>query len=77
MSYNPAAGRVKVLLKDLYFANGVALSENKKFIIINETHRYRIRQYWLKGKKTGTNDIFIDNLPGFPTGASANRKGTF
>lgn len=77
MSYHPATGRVKVLLKDLYFANGVALSENEDFVLVNETYRYRIRRYWLKGEKAGTNDIFIDNLPGFPDGVSADRKGTF
>ena len=77
MSYDPATGRVKVLLKGLFFANGVALSENEDFVLVNETYRYRIRRYWLKGVKAGTNDIFIDNLPGFPDGVSANRKGTF
>lgn len=77
ISYDPATGRVKVLLKDLYFANGVALSENEDFVLVNETYRYRIRRYWLKGEKAGTNDIFIDNLPGFPDGVSADRKGTF
>lgn len=77
MSYDPAAGTVKVLLKNLYFANGVALSSNEDFVLVNETYRYRITRYWLKGPKAGTSDIFIDNLPGFPDGISANRKGTF
>jgi len=77
MSYDPNTGTVKVLLKNLYFANGVALSSNEDFVLVNETYRYRITRYWLKGPKAGTSDIFIDNLPGFPDGISANRKGTF
>ncbi|MBT3388318.1 MAG: hypothetical protein HN417_10335 [Desulfobacula sp.] len=29
MSYDPATGQIKVLLKNLYFANGVALSQGR------------------------------------------------
>ncbi|WP_308909750.1 SMP-30/gluconolactonase/LRE family protein [Pseudokordiimonas caeni] len=75
--YDPAAGEAKLLLDGLYFANGIALSQNEDFVLVNETGRYRITRYWLKGDKAGTSDIFIDNLPGFPDGVSANRKGTF
>lgn len=77
LSFNPATGEVKVLLKDLYFANGVALSQEEDFVLINETYRYRIVRYWLKGAKAGTHEIFMDNLPGFPDNISSNGKGTF
>jgi sugar lactone lactonase YvrE len=77
MSYDPATGQVDVLMKDLYFANGVALSQNEDFVLINETYRYRIIRYWLKGPGAGTHEVFIDNLPGFPDNISSNRKGTF
>jgi len=77
LSYDPATGQVKVLLKNLYFANGVALSQQEDFVLINETYRYRIVRYWLKGPKTGTHEVFVDNLPGFPDNISSNRKGTF
>lgn len=77
MSYDPATRQVKVLIRDMYFANGVALSQNEDFVLVNETYRYRIRRYWLKGPKAGTDEIFIDNLPGFPDNVSSNRRGTF
>jgi sugar lactone lactonase YvrE len=77
MSYDQATGQVKVLLKNLYFANGVALAQGEDFVLVNETYRYRIVKYWLKGPKAGTHEIFIDNLPGFPDNISSNRKGTF
>lgn len=77
MSYDPVSGEIKVLLKDLYFANGVALSQEEDFALVNETYCYRIIRYWLKGPKAGTPEIFIDNLPGFPDNISSNRKGTF
>ncbi|NNG01341.1 MAG: SMP-30/gluconolactonase/LRE family protein [Desulfobacteraceae bacterium] len=77
MRYDPATGRTEVLLKKLYFANGVALSQQEDFVLINETYRYRIVRYWLKGPMAGTSEIFIDNLPGFPDNVSSNQKGTF
>ena len=77
MSYQPATGEVKVLLDSLYFANGVALSQNEDFVLVNETFRYRITRYWLAGPLAGSSDVFIDNLPGFPDGVSGNRQGTF
>lgn len=77
LSYNPANGETKVLLKDLYFANGVALSANEDFVLVNETYRYRITRYWLSGDKAGTHDIFIDNLPGLPDNLQGDRNGTF
>jgi len=77
LSYNPSTKETKVLLRDLYFANGVALSQQEDFVLINETYRYRITRYWLKGSKAGTSEIFIDNLPGFPDNISSNREGTF
>ena len=75
--YDPATEQTTVLLKDMYFPNGVALSQNEDFVLINETWRYRIVRYWLKGDKKGTSDMFIENLPGFPDGVSSNRNGTF
>ncbi|BCD83810.1 hypothetical protein PSm6_02170 [Pseudomonas solani] len=75
--YDPATGKVEVLLKDLYFGNGVALSAKEDFVLVNETYRYRITRYWLSGEKAGTHDVFIDNLPGLPDNLQGDRKGTF
>jgi len=77
LRYNPNSKITDVLLRDLYFSNGVALSQNEDFVLVNETYRYRIQRYWLKGPKAGTSDIFMDNLPGFPDNVTSNRKGTF
>ncbi len=77
MVFDPASGKTEVLLKDLYFANGVALSQNEDFVLVNETYRYRIQRYWLKGDKAGTHDLFADNLPGMPDNLQGDRAGTF
>ena len=77
LRYDPKTKTTEVLLHNLYFSNGVALSKNEDFVLVNETYKYRITRYWLKGPNAGTSDIFIDNLPGFPDNITANRKGTF
>jgi sugar lactone lactonase YvrE len=77
LRYNPATGKVDVLLDSLYFANGIALSQNEDFVLVNETYRHRVTRYWLTGPKAGTSDTFVDNLPGYPDNISSNRRGTF
>lgn len=77
MRYDPATGTVTVLLRGFNFANGVALSQNEDFVLVNETYKYRIHRFWLTGRKAGTSDIFIENLPGFPDNLSSNGKGKF
>ncbi|MCC5815131.1 MAG: SMP-30/gluconolactonase/LRE family protein [Leptospira sp.] len=75
--YDPKAKTTKTLLKDLYFANGVALSKNEDFVLVNETYRYRITKYWLKGKNAGKKEIFLGNLPGFPDNITRSKSGDF
>ncbi|WP_435608555.1 SMP-30/gluconolactonase/LRE family protein [Pseudomonas knackmussii] len=77
LRYDPASGKTETLLKDLYFANGVALSAHEDFVLVNETYRYRITRYWLAGPKAGQNEVFIDNLPGLPDNLQGDRAGTF
>ena len=75
--YDPATKETTTLLNGLYFANGVALSTDESFVLVNETCMYRIQKYWLKGEKAGTSEIFIENLPGFPDNVSSNKEGIF
>jgi len=77
LCYDPANQSTSLIMKDLNFPNGVALSKDEDFLVINETFRYRMLRLWLKGPKAGTQDIFIDNLPGFPDGVSSDHDGQF
>jgi sugar lactone lactonase YvrE len=77
LAYYPRSGETRVLLDGLYFANGVALSSDESFVLVNETWAYRIQRYWLTGERAGESEIFIDRLPGFPDGVSGNRHGQF
>ncbi len=67
----------RTLLRGLYFANGVAVSPDQTFVLVAETGKYRIRRVWVKEPKAGMDDVFIDNLPGFPDGISSNGKDKF
>jgi sugar lactone lactonase YvrE len=77
LRYDPTTKETSVLMKDLCFANGVALSQNEDFVLVNETYRFRVMRHWLKGEKAGTSEVFIDNLPGYPDNITSNRHGTF
>ncbi len=77
LRYDPAKKATSVLLRDLYFANGIALSQHEDFVLVNETYRFRVTRYWLKGERAGKSDVFVDNLPGFPDNITSNRHGTF
>ena len=77
LALDPQSRRPRTLLRDLYFANGVAVSPDQTFVLVVETGMYRVRRVWLKEPKMGQNDIFIDNLPGFPDGISSNGRDRF
>ncbi len=75
--YDPKTNQTKTLIKDMYFSNGVALSKDESFVLVNETYRYRILRYWLKGEKKGTYEVFYENLPGFPDNIRTAPDGSF
>jgi sugar lactone lactonase YvrE len=77
MAYNPRTKATRTLLKDLCFANGVAVSPDQSFLLVVETGAYRVHRVWLAGPKRGQSEVFIDNLPGFPDGISSNGRDKF
>jgi sugar lactone lactonase YvrE len=77
LALDPLSQKPRTLLRDLYFANGVAVSPDQSFVLVCETGEYRVRRVWLKGPQMGHADVFIDNLPGFPDGISSNGKDKF
>jgi len=77
LAYDPRTRQTQVLLRELYFANGVAVSPDQSFVLVNETGTYSVRRVWLNGARQGQSEIFIENLPGFPDGISSNGRDTF
>ena len=64
--YDPADRSTTTLMKDLLFANGVAMSPDFDFVLVCESFGYRVTRLWLEGGRKGTVDYFSSRLPGFP-----------
>lgn len=79
LAYDPMTRTTRTLLSDLCFANGVAVSPDQSFVLVVETGKYRLHRVWLNKADAnyGKSEIFIDNLPGFPDGLSANSQDRF
>jgi sugar lactone lactonase YvrE len=77
LAYDPKTKTTRTLLRDLSFANGVAVSPDQSFVLVVETGAYRVHRFWLTGPRAGQSEIFIDNLPGFPDGLSSNGNDKF
>lgn len=75
--YDPADKSTKTLITGLHFANGVAISPDQSFLLVNETGTYRVLKYWLQGDKEGTYAPVIENLPSFPDNLTTGSEGRF
>jgi sugar lactone lactonase YvrE len=75
--YEINTGECAVVLDGLFFANGVAVSPDETYVLVNETMRYRVQRVYVRGPRSGDVELFIDNLPGFPDGISTGADGIF
>lgn len=53
------------------------LSEDETYILVAESATNKIHRYYLKGPKKGTNDVFVDGLPGIPDNINTDGKGGY
>ncbi|XP_020254232.1 protein STRICTOSIDINE SYNTHASE-LIKE 10-like [Asparagus officinalis] len=75
LSYNPQTKEVKVLLNNLSFPNGIALSQGGTFLLIAETTTCRILRY---GLQPAQNKLEVVNqLMGFPDNIKPSPRGGF
>jgi sugar lactone lactonase YvrE len=75
--YDPFSNQTTLVMDGLNFANGVAVSEDQQFLLVNETGSYRIIRHWLQGPNAGESEVVIDNLPGFPDNINSGFNGRF
>jgi sugar lactone lactonase YvrE len=75
--YDPAARKARTLIDGLNFANGVAISHDQNYVLVNETGSYRIIRYWITGPKKGKSEPLIEGLPSFPDNISAGLEGRY
>lgn len=77
IAFSPDTGDAHVIINDLNFANGVAVSTDQAYLLVAETGSYRILRHWLKGPRSGKTEVLIDNLPGFPDNINNGLHGRF
>jgi sugar lactone lactonase YvrE len=75
--FDPESGMARLLLDDLNYANGIAISADNQFLVIAETSNYRVLKYWLAGPQQGETVVLLDNLPGFPDNIKTGHNGRF
>ena len=76
--YNPITDSTNLVLDSLYFANGVAISPDLSFLLVNESWKNRVRRFWLSGPQQGQSDIYINLSSGnSPDNITCNGKDIF
>ena len=77
LAYDPTSKTTRLLIDNMFFANGVAVAPDDSFLLVAETGKYRVLRYGLRGAKNGQAEVFLKNLPGFPDGVSTGDEGRF
>ncbi|MBI3374408.1 MAG: SMP-30/gluconolactonase/LRE family protein [Betaproteobacteria bacterium] len=84
LEYDPATRRTRTVMRDLCFANGVALSADESRIFVAETGEYRVwsidpaaSNMSAKAATGGTPqaNILLSNLPGYPDNLTRGGNG--
>lgn len=81
--YNPADKSTHTVAKGLSFANGIALTTDQQFLLVNETGKFRVwklaaaaRDIDLRATPIPAQaSILLDNLPGYPDNLMRGRDG--
>jgi sugar lactone lactonase YvrE len=76
-SYDPASGEVDTVIRNLSYANGVAISDSGEFLLVVEMNEYRVLKHWLAGPRKGKTEVLLDNLPGFGDNLKTGLNGRF
>lgn len=67
----------RVIAKGLNFANGVAVSHDQNWLLVNETGSYRVLKVGINGDNLDQVAVVIDNLPGFPDNINQGSQGLY
>ncbi len=64
--FNPDGTRSEVLLTGLGYPGGLAISNDKKYIIMTEGWNHTVSRYPIQDVRPQTREVLLDNLPGYP-----------
>ncbi|KAL5727554.1 hypothetical protein ACHQM5_000738 [Ranunculus cassubicifolius] len=76
MSYNLITKQVTVFLRQIKYANGIALSKDKDYLLVSEIGNKQILRYWLQGPKANTAEVFT-KLRDAPDNINLNDDGSY
>jgi len=71
LEYDPATDEVKVLMDDLWFANGIGVDKDETYIVVSETFQSRVLKYSLTN---GSTFVAVDKLTGYPDGHDCSHE---
>lgn len=75
LKYDPNSKETTVIVSNLSYPNGVAVSKNGDFLLVAESSNCRILKVWLEAsEKCGRIEEFGE-VPGFPDNIKMNHKG--
>lgn len=75
LKYSPKTKKTTVILKNLTYPNGIAMSRNRDFLLFAETTKNRISKLWLQpSTKAGNVQVFA-RLPSYPDNIKMNHNG--
>jgi len=77
IAFNPHTRDTRIIIDNLNFANGVAISDDQAYLLISDLGSYRILKHWLQGPKSGVTEVLLDNLPAFPDNINNGLNGRF
>ena len=52
LAFDPKTQKTRTVLRDIHFANGVAVSPDQSFVLVAETGKYRVLRVWLNSVKS-------------------------
>ncbi|CAA0812825.1 Protein STRICTOSIDINE SYNTHASE-LIKE 2 [Striga hermonthica] len=76
MKFEPNTNKTTLLLDNLRFPNGIALSENRDFLLFVETTTCKLFKYWLKTPRIGELEV-MTQFHGFPDNIKRIKSGGF
>lgn len=74
--YDLKTGITELLMAGMYFANGIAISPDSTYLLVNNMTKYQVLKYFLTGDRKGQHEVFVENLPGYPDGVNFGLDGT-
>jgi ribose transport system permease protein len=75
--YDPNTNTTRTVLRGLKFPNGVCVASDEQSILFAETWGCTVKRYWFAGPKTGSVEMVLDNLPGYPDNINLASDGNY